>query len=370
MRSVLAAVVAALMLSACSSGSGEHPPGQTSSADVARLGFDPATVAAEHQGEEGKPGLPAGFSYRELVPSGTYDEPDVLYLDPTERYQFFVTHLMYPDGAAYRLDVQTGEVIELTTGLHRPGGVGYYAPGNLVIVAEEGFGVGPTEREQGFFRALAPDVPDQPVPPPIRAMGQHRGEGWEPAGADTMYLGEDIPQGGHLYKYVLANPPDLTQGTLYVLKEDEGWIKTAHLEAPDTGKEGTVFYGAEAIRTGPDGKLYVVLSEQSETKVVAIDPVTAKITNFVTTKVAKGFQRPDQLVFAPNGTLFVTSGGDVFAALPDGPDEDTLSDGVYKFLTGMDSVQGMAFTKDGSTLYLNARGTADAVLAISGFKFS
>ncbi|MBI4198172.1 MAG: hypothetical protein HY533_03585 [Chloroflexi bacterium] len=336
---------------------------------INKLGFDPTTVEPEHKGEIGKPGLPSGFTYREVVPSHKYDETDLLTLDPQEKYLFFITHIAYPDGATYRVDLATGEIIRLTTGLHRPGGIIYYQPGNVVIVAEEGTGVGPLERELGFFRALKPDVADQPTPPPLRAMGQHRGEGIEPVGNDTIYLGDDVPEGGYLYKYVLDAPPNLTKGTLYVLKENQGWIKTAYLEAPDTGKEGTKYYGAEAIRMGPDGKLYVVLSARAETRVVAIDPNTGKLSNFVTAAQAKGFERPDQLVFAPNGTLFVTGGGNVWAALPDGPDDDTLSDGVYRFLTGMDVVQGLWFTTDGATLYLGARGEADAILAITGFKF-
>ena len=361
-----AVALATLVLLGCSQGAA---PSQVSQEVIGRLGFDPATVEAEHKGEIGKPGLPDGFSYREVVPSGKYDETDLLTLDPQEQNLFFITHLAYPDGALYRVSLATGEITRLTTSLHRPGGIVYYGPGNVVIVAEEGTGVGPLERELGFFRAVDPVAADQPTPPPLRAMGQHRGEGLEPVGADTIYLGDDLPEGGHLYKYVLDVPPDLSKGTLYTLKEDQGWVKTAYLETPDTGKEGTKYYGAEAIRMGPDGKLYVVMSAQAETRVVSIDTVTGKLSNFVTAAKVKGFERPDQLVFAPNGTLFVTGAGDVWAALPDGPDEDTLSDGVYRFLTGMDVVQGLWFTKDGGTLYLGARGEADAVLAITGFQF-
>ena len=236
------------------------------------------------------------------------------------------------------MDLATGEVIRLITGLHRLGGIAYYEPGNVLIVGEEGTGLGPEEFKRGFWYAILPDVPDQDIPPPLRAMGQYRAEGIEPVSADTIYLGEDQPHGGPIYRYILDSPPDLTKGTLYVFKEDEGWIETEHLEAPDTGKEGTNFFAGEDMHIGPDGKLYMVISAQAENKVVAIDTVTAEVTDFVIAKEAKGFERPDQLAFSPNGVLFITASGEVWAALPDGPDDDTLSDGVYRFLKDLDMV--------------------------------
>lgn len=336
--------------------------------DIAKLGFDPATLQ-ESKGAIGEPGLPAGFTYKVIVPAHKYDEPDVIALDPSGKYLYFITHLAYPDGAAYRVDIATGDTMRLTTGLHRPGGIEYYAPGKTLVVSEEGTGTGPLERELGFFRAVLPDVPDQPKPPPLRAMGQYRGEGIAPASANTIYLGEDQPNGGHLYKYVLDNPPDLTRGTLYTLKENQGWVKTAYLDAPDTGKEGTAYYAGEGVRIGPDGKIYFALTAEAETRIVAIDPTTSKATNFVTAGKTKGLTNLDWIVFAPNGTLFLTNRGDIWAALPDSPDSDTLSDGVYPFLKGLDNIQGMEFSNDGSTLYVSARGNADVVLAVSGFKF-
>lgn len=369
------AMIALVTVVAASGCAGPQSPPQPPSSDIiGRLGFDPSTVAPEHEGNIGEPGLPAGFTYKNVVPQGKYDDTDVIALDPTERYLFFVAHLQYPDGSVYRVDLSTGHVIRLTTGLHRPGGIAYYQPGNVLLVAEEGTGAGPQERQLGFYRAVRPDIADQPTPPPLRAMGQYRGEGVEVASPDTIYLGEDQPNGGPIYKYILDSPPDLSRGTLYVFKENQGWIKTAVLDAPDTGKEGTNFYAGEDMHLGPDGKLYLVLSARAETRVVAIDLTTARVTNFVTATTPYAnkrppFESPDQLAFAPNGTLFITAGGDVWAAIPDGPDEDTLSDGVYRFLTGLDVVQGIWFTRDGSTFYVAARARADVVLAITGFKF-
>ncbi|MSQ14660.1 MAG: hypothetical protein EXR50_02190 [Dehalococcoidia bacterium] len=59
---------------------------------------------------------------------------------------------------------------------------------------------------------------------------------------------------------------------------------------------------------------------------------------------------------------------DVWAALPDGSDQDTLSDGVYRLLTGPPNIQGMAFSKDGNALYLAQKGTVNSIIAITGFK--
>ncbi len=364
----------AILLGASGCAGPEPPPTAPSADIIGRLGFDPSTVASEHEGKIGVPGLPAGFTYKDVVPPGTYNDTYVIALDPTERYLFFVMQIQYPGGSVYRVDLATGDVIRLTSGLHRPGGIAYYQPANVLLVAEEGTGTGPQERQLGFYRAVKPDVSDQPTPPPLRAMGQYRGKGIEIVSSDTIYLGEDQPNGGPIYKYVLESPPDLATGALYVFKENQGWIRTAILEAPDTGKEGTDFYAGEDMHVGPDGKLYFVLSAKAETRVVAIDLDTAKVTDFVTTRtmfadVRPGFESPDQLAFAPNGTLFITAGGDVWAALPDGPDEDTLSDGVYRFLTGLGSAQGIWITRDGGTFYVAARGRADAILAISGFKF-
>ncbi|MBM2827205.1 MAG: hypothetical protein HW403_1269 [Dehalococcoidia bacterium] len=346
-----------------------YPKPSVSQEVILKLGFDPSTIEQCHKGEEGTPKLPEGLTYKEVIPRGKYNDPDVIALDPTERYLYFVTHLQHPDGSAYRVDLKSGEVIQLTTGLHRPGGIVYYAPGKVLLVGEEGTGAGSLEGELGFWRAVKPDVPNQPTPPPIKAMGQYRGEGAEVVSPNTIYLGEDHPDGGPIFKYVLDSPPDLSKGTLYVFKENEGWIKTEYFEARDTGKEGTKFSGAEDMHIGPDGKLYMVVSARVESKVVTIDLETAKVTSFVTPKVARGLRSPDQLAFSPTGVLFFTGAGDVWAALPDGPDEDALSDGVYRFLTGMDVVQGIQFTKDGKTFYAAARGEADTIVAITGFKW-
>ena len=362
-------LVIGLLGVACAQSAPTASPAVTN-VDIPKLGFDPATVNPKHEGKIGVPGLPAGFTYKDLVTPGKYDDPDIIAFDPSQRYLFFDTHLEAPGGSVYRVDLTTLDVMRLTTGVHRPGGTAYYKPGNVVIVAEEGTGVGPEQNQRGFHRAVLPDVPDQPTPPSLRAMGQYRGEGMAFAGADTIYLSEDHPDGGHIYKYVLDAPPDLSKGILYVLKQDAGWIKTAFLEAPETGKEGTKFFQAEGMEFGPDGKLYLCISALAETRVVAIDTTTGKVTDFVTAAQAKGFRSPDHLTFAPNGTLFITSKtGDVWAALPDGPDADALSDGVYRFVTGLGYPQGLGFSPDGSTFYVTGGAQADVVLAISGFKW-
>ena len=214
----------------------------------------------------------------------------------------------------------------------------------MAIRCQDSPRVSPTKGERGFWYVVKPDVSDQDIPEPLRAMGQYRAEGIEPVkdSPDTIYLGEDQPRGGggDIYKYILDSPPDLTNGTLYVFKKNEGWIKTEDLEAPDTSKGGTNFVAAEDMHVGPDGKLYMVISALAENKVVAIDLDTAKVTDFVIAKGNKGFERPDQLAFSPNGVLFITAEGEVWAALPDGPDDDTLSDGVFRFLKDLDTVQG------------------------------
>ena len=43
--------------------------------------------------------------------------------------------------------------------------------------------------------------------------------------------------------------------------------------------------------------------------------------------------------------------------------------GAARQTPGMGTVQGMQFARNGSTLYLAARGEADQVLAITGFKY-
>ena len=375
MRTIVWAIAGlAILLSGFGCAGPESPPVAPSADIIGRLGFDPSTVESEHEANIGGLGLPAGFTYKDVVSPATYADIDVIALDPTERYLFFAVQLQYPGGSVYRVDLATGDIMRLTSGLHRPGGIAYYQSGNVLLVAEEGTGAGPQERQLGFYRAVKPDVPDQPTPPPLRAMGQYRGKGIEIVSANTIYLGEDQPNGGPIYKYVLDSPPALATGALYVFKENQGWIETAILEAPDTGKEGTNFYAGEDMHVGPDGRLYFVLSARAETRVVAVSLTTASVTNFVTAttpyaNIRPTFDKPDQLAFAPNGTLFITAGGDVWAALPDGPDEDTLSDGVYRFLTGLGSAQGIWMTRDGGTFYVAARGQEDAILAISGLKF-
>ena len=47
----------------------------------------------------------------------------------------------------------------------------------------------------------------------------------------------------------------------------------------------------------------------------------------------------------------------------------TLSDGVYRLLTGMPAIESILFTKDGSTVYIPQKGQVNSILAISGFKY-
>lgn len=368
---IMALVLGSLSLFVAAAACNAGPPPSVPPEEVLKLGFSSA-VPQKHEGKVGVPRLPDGLTYKDVIPPGKYDEPDVLVLDPSEKYLYFVGK--GEDGPVYRVELANGDVIQLTKGLHRLGGIGFYEPGNMLVVGEEGTGAGPQERKLGFWYPVKPDVPDQPHPEPLRAMGQYRAEGFQVVGRDTIYLVEDLPQGGHVYKYVLDSPPDLGKGTLYVLKKDEGWIKTAFLQAPDTGKEGTAFAQAEGIRMGLDGKLYMVVSAEAENKIVTIEPDTGKITDFVTTRIkgTKGFERPDQIAFNPQGVLFIGEDvdvGDIWAALPDGPDEDTLSDGVFRLATGLPHVQGLQFTKDGSTFYVAQKGLVDSIIAITGFKY-
>lgn len=364
------ALIALCGLAACSPGSpsGVAAPG-VSPELIAKLGFDPSTLPHDAKAAVGKPLLPAGFSYKDLVEPHKYDDPDQVVLDPSGKYLYFITHLQYPDGSVYRIDLASGEQIRLTTGLQRPGGLYYYRPGNLLLVAEEGTGFGPEEGTQGFWRELKPDIADQPTPPPLRAMGQYRGEGMEVLAGD-IFLTEDQPRGGHLYKFVPEAAPGLTKGDLYTFRDKKGFIKTEFLRAPDTGKEGTQYFAAQGLRAGPDGKLYMVISAETENRIVRVDPVSGRVSDFITTKVpgAKALASSDTIGFGPNGVLFLSgSGGAVYAALPSAT-PDGLSQGVYRFATGLGTSQGIAWSQDYSTLYLSGRGDADVIVAVTGFR--
>ena len=114
----------------------------------------------------------------------------------------------------------------------------------------------------------------------------------------------------------------------------------------------------------------MVISAETENRIVRVDPATGKVSDFVTTKVpgAKLLASPDTIGFGPNGVLFLTgSEGTVYAALPSAT-PDGLSEGIYKFAAGLGTSQGIAWTQDYGTLYLSGRGEGDIIIAVTGFR--
>ena len=261
------------------------------------------------------------------------NQPDMLTLDSTGTLLYFPEELGSPSGSVNVLDLVAHTHTRLTTGLARPDGIVIGPNGNLFVSEENG---------------AAGDVLE--IDPISGAVLQTIGEGqfFNPEGVD-------FDTSGNLFVAEDTTPGDIFKVT-FLPNGDVDSISTiaTNLQRP------------EGLVVGLDGGIYVATT--TDNRIIRIDPIDFEITPLV--EDVSGFSAPDNIELTTDGRFVVSedqSSGDIWIIEQDGPDADTLSDNVVKLLSGLTEPQGMAFSPDGTKLYVAQQGAVDT---ISAFSFS
>ncbi len=332
--------------------------------------------------------LPQGFTATKLISAGDPTasgqplpgEGDMITLDPGERYLFTV-HETKTNAALTRLDLQTGvaEVIAQNPAWSRMDPVKWTPWGTLVIGEEYAGGriyeVHPWTGEYWSRDSLGTFA--------------HEGIAFGPDG--SVYLGDENGDGA-IYKFVPASYGNLREGTLYALKDGEGWIRIenpAMAAAEAKAKGATLFNRPEDMEVGPDGNVYVTVTATHQ--VLRFAPGDRPQVQVFVQGGPVGqndFNWPDNLAFDTKGNLYIAEDipdneklqyqqqDDIWVALPD-RDGDGKSDGIFRFASlstsqgaaygAQNEPTGIYFNRDGSRLYLNQQHADNPLWVITGF---
>ena len=169
---------------------------------------------------------------------------------------------------------------------------------------------------------------------------------------------------------------------------------TPGLEAPPDGPGSKPHFHPRAVVIGPDGMLYVsnapIVPTQANPhgdlggQILRYNPRTLKFDKvFTSNEVYEDFNRPEGLVFGPDGNLYVTSFADLSPGAPHGDDTDKIlvfagphqrKPGAFLYQIDLDTTsngpdraaaQALLFGPDGF-LYVPISGPGPGVQAILG----
>jgi gluconolactonase len=117
--------------------------------------------------------------------------------------------------------------------------------------------------------------------------------------------------------------------------------------------------GPEAMEIAPDGT--ILLEQQGSRSIQDLDPVTLKLTPLVTAYHGKRFNSPNDIVYAPDGTLWFTDPPFGLIGQNTSPDKELTYNGVFSFrkgwltpaITDLFTPNGIGFSPDGKVLYVS-----------------
>lgn len=177
---------------------------------------------------------------------------------------------------------------------------------------------------------------------------------------------------GAIYKFVPDTYGDLSAGKLYVLDTVERrWIMIEDPEnapAEAKAKGATLFMKPEDAEFGPDGHLYVSISETDQNgvnwgRVLRIHPTSLHVKDFVVGE-QDGLNMPDNLAFDGKGRLYIVEDSNftnqVWVAERSGKLQL-----FAELVTG--EASGPWFTADYQHMFLNLQGSLHRTLVVSGF---
>jgi gluconolactonase len=148
---------------------------------------------------------------------------------------------------------------------------------------------------------------------------------------------------------------DAETGTLYYSNCQGGWIGRYGQDGAEVFLRGTkdskVFERTNGMAWGPDGLIYAC--EYGRGKILRFNR-EGQIEIYVKSYEEKPFNRPNDLAFDPAGNLFFTDPNKYTRDNPDGRVFRVSAEdrSVSKVAEGLGFPNGLAFSKDGKTLYV------------------
>ena len=166
---------------------------------------------------------------------------------------------------------------------------------------------------------------------------------------------------GHLWFSDLVGNKMLSvspEGSVRVLIDHSGG-----LDNPPPGS----YMGSNAMVTAPDGT--VLMIQQGGRRIVRVDG-NFKMTPFLETFEGKKFNSPNDLVYAPDGSLWFTDPPYGLLGQDKDPAKELAFNGVFRYSHGKLTVpirdltrpNGIGFSADGKTLYISNSGPEMCVM--------
>ena len=223
----------------------------------------------------------------------------------------------------------------------------------------------------GGLAACSPEkkaeAPEAPAPAAVAAEGSSI-ERMDPA------LDAVIPQGAVLEKigggYGFTEGPlwvngelwfsDLTGNTLHAIGADgKDRVLIEHAGGKDATPPGS-FQGSNGMVVDKDGT--VLMNRHGARDIVRVDTKTLAVTPFLSKNdQGKQFNSPNDLIFAPDGSLWITDPPYGLLGQDKDPAKEAKFDAVYRVkdgkvtavITDMTRPNGIGFSPDGKKLYVS-----------------
>ncbi|MDH5190168.1 MAG: PhoX family protein [Gammaproteobacteria bacterium] len=325
--------------------------------------------------------LPSGFQYQTIASDSIPARPDMNVLSPDGRF-LYTSHEIFDQKicghspSLSRIDLVTNTRTILIKGICAADGL-KWTPWNTLLLGQE--------KGDGLIYEVDPDNGKYVTRARLGTFA-HEGIAITPDG--IVYLADEHSQGA-IYKFIpdhSLTTDSLASGTLYALSST-GWITIDH---PENARQESIEKGAvsfnrpEDMEAGPDGKIYIAVT--GEDRVIRIDDSGEKpvISDFI--KAESGIRNPDNLVFHPNGDLYIlqdipkywqymnlrTNG--IWIARPDKNNDNTADEIILfaRWAPVTTEPSGAVFSSDGKFMYINKlendSTTTGATLRVTGFR--
>ncbi len=174
-------------------------------------------------------------------------------------------------------------------------------------------------------------------------------------------LTNPVVRNGHARDSFLEGPSFDRNGTLYCVD-----IPGGHVLAVDPAGRFSLVADYDGFPNGlkihRDGRIFIADRKRG---LIVLDPASGKVMTFLDSAFSEPFRGLNDMIFADDGTLYITDQGQSDLINPDGRLFRMRPDGALRMLFNtLPSPNGVALSPDGASLYL-AVTRANAVWRVS-----